>query len=68
MQGAENKTGQFHKETGPFADMVRLAGFEPTTPWFVAKYSIQLSYSRLKHSDQLRKVIKPSSITHFKRP
>jgi MFS family permease len=26
--------------------MVRLAGFEPTTPWFVAKYSIQLSYSR----------------------
>ncbi len=26
--------------------MVRLAGFEPTTPWFVAKYSIQLSYSQ----------------------
>jgi len=26
---------------------VRLAGIEPTTPWFVAKYSIQLSYSRL---------------------
>lgn len=26
--------------------MVRLAGIEPTTPWFVAKYSIQLSYSR----------------------
>ena len=26
--------------------LVRLAGFEPTTPWFVAKYSIQLSYSR----------------------
>ena len=25
---------------------MRLAGFEPTTPWFVAKYSIQLSYSR----------------------
>jgi hypothetical protein len=25
---------------------VRLAGFEPATPWFVAKYSIQLSYSR----------------------
>ncbi len=32
---------------GPFALLVaRLAGFEPTTPWFVAKYSIQLSYSR----------------------
>jgi hypothetical protein len=28
------------------ACLVRLAGFEPTTPWFVAKYSIQLSYSR----------------------
>ena len=28
--------------------MARLAGFEPTTPWFVAKYSIQLSYSRTK--------------------
>ena len=29
----------------PF-NLVRLAGIEPTTPWFVAKYSIQLSYSR----------------------
>jgi hypothetical protein len=29
--------------------LVRLAGFEPTTPWFVAKYSIQLSYSRIIH-------------------
>jgi hypothetical protein len=29
----------------PF-EVARLAGFEPTTPWFVAKYSIQLSYSR----------------------
>ena len=29
-----------------FAFLVRLAGIEPTTPWFVAKYSIQLSYSR----------------------
>src|SRR5262245_47603131 len=28
------------------ANLARLAGFEPTTPWFVAKYSIQLSYSR----------------------
>jgi hypothetical protein len=26
--------------------MARLAGFEPTTPWFVAKYSIHLSYRR----------------------
>jgi hypothetical protein len=30
--------------------MARLAGFEPTTPWFVAKYSIQLSYSRTQNS------------------
>jgi hypothetical protein len=29
-----------------FSVLVRLAGIEPTTPWFVAKYSIQLSYSR----------------------
>jgi hypothetical protein len=32
--------------------LVRLAGFEPTTPWFVAKYSIQLSYSRSTFTDQ----------------
>jgi hypothetical protein len=30
--------------------LVRLAGIEPTTPWFVAKYSIQLSYSRERDS------------------
>jgi len=30
--------------------LVRLAGIEPTTPWFVAKYSIQLSYSRFLRS------------------
>ncbi len=30
--------------------MVRLAGIEPTTPWFVAKYSIQLSYSRCEEA------------------
>ena len=34
----------------PLCSMVRLAGIEPTTPWFVAKYSIQLSYSRNSHN------------------
>jgi hypothetical protein len=33
--------------------MARLAGFEPTTPWFVARYSIQLSYSRAKEPDSI---------------
>src|SRR5574344_1263976 len=32
--------------------MVRLAGIEPTTPWFVAKYSIQLSYSRTEEGNR----------------
>jgi transcription elongation factor GreB len=34
--------------------MVRLAGIEPTTPWFVAKYSIQLSYSRVASNYNLK--------------
>jgi hypothetical protein len=35
-----------NREVAGFSFLVRLAGIEPTTPWFVAKYSIQLSYSR----------------------
>jgi hypothetical protein len=31
-----------------FLILVRLAGIEPATLWFVARYSIQLSYSRDK--------------------
>jgi hypothetical protein len=35
----------------PFQKLARPAGFEPTTPWFVAKYSIQLSYGRMKRGE-----------------
>ncbi len=48
----KTKSGKLRKEKAPKQqcfgafNMVRLAGIEPTTPWFVAKYSIQLSYSR----------------------
>ena len=31
--------------------MVRQAGFEPTTLWFVARYSIQLSYWRTNFAE-----------------
>ena len=29
-------------------EVARPEGFEPPTPWFVAKYSIQMSYGREK--------------------
>jgi hypothetical protein len=52
-----NVKNQDAKKNGPefllshsLETLVRLAGIEPTTPWFVAKYSIQLSYSRPKHA------------------
>src|SRR5437899_12206943 len=36
------------KPLNPHRKVARPAGFEPTTPWFVAKYSIQLSYGRAR--------------------
>ena len=50
---AENRKGQFISELALGQLLVRLAGFEPTTPWFVAKYSIQLSYSRAERQDYI---------------
>ena len=34
----------------PLTYLARPAGIEPATPWFVAKYSIQLSYGRMKRN------------------
>ena len=33
--------------------MARVEGFEPPTAWFVARYSIQLSYGRIYISHEL---------------
>lgn len=35
--------------------MARPEGFEPPTPWFVAMYSIQLSYGRVFYFDHLNR-------------
>ena len=43
-QGKKQKGLHFCK---PLFCLVRPKGFEPLTPWFVAKYSIQLSYGRI---------------------
>src|SRR5437773_893209 len=36
-------------------NLARPAGIEPTTPWFVARYSIQLSYGRERGADYSRR-------------
>jgi transcription elongation factor GreB len=48
--------------------LVRLAGIEPTTPWFVAKYSIQLSYSRNSHNYAMeeKNYITPTGHEHLR--
>src|SRR5690606_42134641 len=35
-----------HRRSGVLAKMARLGGFEPPAAGFVARYSVQLSYSR----------------------
>ncbi len=35
--------------------MARSRGFEPLTAWFVARYSIQLSYERAMFNDLIMK-------------
>ena len=47
---SKNQKGLQTEICNPLIYLVRLAGIEPTTPWFVAKYSIQLSYSRVKRN------------------
>ncbi len=47
---AEKKNGPESLLSHFLEKLARLAGIEPTTPWFVAKYSIQLSYSRPRHA------------------
>jgi hypothetical protein len=39
--------------------VVRVKGFEPLTTWFVARYSIQLSYTRIVYNINGFNIIKP---------
>ena len=47
-RGRENVKGERFLKSLPFRNLVRRVGFEPATPWFVARYSIQLSYRRVR--------------------
>jgi hypothetical protein len=39
-QHGRSKTKRAYPKVDPLLILVRLAGIEPTTPWFVARYSI----------------------------
>ncbi len=46
MEGIKHSGEKKPRISEVFLNMVRLRGFEPLTAWFVARYSIQLSYRR----------------------
>ena len=45
--------------------LARLGGFEPPTAWFVARYSIQLSYSRINIAIDSNKKTKMARLAGF---
>ena len=47
----------------PLIDLARPAGFEPTTPWFVAKCSIQAELRALSAADYSRDAAHPKPAT-----
>ena len=48
-EGTKKGRSEILSNFGP--SVARQAGIEPTTPWFVARYSIQLSYWRNRGSE-----------------
>ena len=46
-QAKEKGLGRIAQALDPSACLARPEGFEPPTAWFVARYSIQLSYGRV---------------------
>ena len=64
-QQARKQKGQ--SEDWPFCliPVARPERFERPTPWFVAKYSIQLSYGRLALFERAIIQSRPSSLKHY---